>query len=307
MRRFGTWLRQNADGFLALVIAGTIGLLGLLEVFGPDLLGTGEEGGEAVDAAILLVLALLAATLLRDRRHQARAVADANAVRLVHGSDIARLHADAHHGTDLWMFKGGTGSYLRAVTIKECVANARRAKRPMQMQIEIIDPTDDALCTEYAKYRSSLSPGPDGTGETWTAERARREAFATVLAACWYRERFTFLRVDLALSAVMTTFRWDLSSRWVIMTQEDPSAFAVQFQRDTPHYRSYDRELVASFDQARRVDVALVRDLRLSEEPSVDEARTLFTTLQLPLPESFTDDDVSDTLSRALQPKNPYG
>ena len=65
-------------------------------------------------------------------------------------------------------------------------------------------------------------PGPDRTGEAWTPQRTRKEAFATILAACWYRQRFTFLLIEVGLSKVMTTFRWDLSSNWVIMDPGGP-------------------------------------------------------------------------------------
>jgi hypothetical protein len=296
MGRFGQWLKGNADGSLALAIAITVGLLGVL-----DILGTDE-----VDAAILLTLALLAATLLRDRKLAAKALADTSAVRMVSGPEVGQVHAEAHRDTELWMFKGGTGTYLRAVTLKECVENARRAKRPVRMQVEIIDPTDELLCHEYAQYRTSLTPGPDRTGESWTTERTRKEAFATVLAACWYRQRFTFLRIEVGLSRVMTTFRWDASSQWVIMTQEDPAAPAMLFEKGKPHYRAYSRELVASFEQSRQINIALARELYLSDEPSVDETRKLFAVLELDLPGSFLDRDIADIIRRAIQPRNPY-
>jgi hypothetical protein len=38
----------------------------------------------------------------------------------------------------------------------------------------------------------------------------------------------------------------------------------------------------------------------------VDETRKLFTELDLPIPRSFTDRDVTEIISKALQPKNPY-
>lgn len=69
------------------------------------------------------------------------------------------------------MFKGGTGTYLRAVTIRECVESARRAKRPIRMQVEIIDPANELLCHEYTQYRSSLTPG-----RTAPAKRGPRSA-----------------------------------------------------------------------------------------------------------------------------------
>jgi len=296
MGRFTRWLRDNADGSLALVIAGTVGLLAILDVLGTD----------EVDAAILLTLALIAATLLRDRKLAARAFADSSAVKLINGPEVGQVHTEAHRDTEFWMFKGGTGTYLRAVTIKACVENARRAQRPVRMQVEIIDPTDEHLCNRYARYRSSLAPGPDRTGETWTLDRTRKEAFATILAACWYWQRFTFLKVEIGLSPVMTTFRWDLSSQWVVITQEDPSAPAMLFEKGRPHYRSYSRELVASFEQARLVEIARAKDLQLSEEPSVEETRKLFELLELDLPSSFTDRDVVDLIRRAIRPKNPY-
>lgn len=296
MGRFTRWLRDNADGSLALVIAGTVGLLAILDVLGTD----------EVDAAILLTLALIAATLLRDRKLAARAYADSSAVKLINGPEVGQVHTEAHRDTEQWMFKGGTGTYLRAVTIKACVENARRAQRPVRMQVEIIDPTNEQLCNQYAHYRSSLAPGPDRTGETWTPDRTRKEAFATILAACWYRQRFTFLKIEVGLSKVMTTFRWDLSSQWVVITQEDPAAPAMLFEKGRPHYRGYSRELVASFEQARPVDIARAKELQLSDEPSVEETRKLFELLELDLPGTFTDRDIVDLIRRAIRPKNPY-
>ncbi|AOS63316.1 hypothetical protein [Actinoalloteichus hymeniacidonis] len=304
MPSFASWLRNNVDGILASVIAGTTAVLIVPSVLGIDLLGAGERSGAVTDVAILIVLALLAIALLRDRSSTARVRDDASAVQVVHGADLDRLHAEAYQDTDRWLFKGGIGTHLRTVTLKECVDNARAAQRPTRIQIEIIDPTDEALCTEYAQYRSSLNPGSDRHGEKWTTARVQREALATILAACWYRERFTLLRVEIALSRVMTTLRWDLSSNWIILTQDESAAPAVLFERSRPHYRAYDRELAASFEQAKRVDVALAKELRLSDEPTVDEVRTLFGTLAVTLPESFTDTDVTDIVRRALHPKD---
>ncbi|RKT83475.1 hypothetical protein SAMN05421805_10539 [Saccharopolyspora antimicrobica] len=297
MGRFPVWLRSNADGFLALLIAVAVGLIGVLDVFNAD---------QILPEATLLVLALLATTLLRDRRKSAQMLADRDSVRMINGPEVGQVHAKAHRDSEQWMFKGGTGTYLRAVTLPECVESARSAKRPLRMQVEIIDPTDELLCHEYARYRSSLSPGPDRTGEPWTVDRTRKESFATVLAACWYRQRFNFLKVEVGLSKVMTTFRWDLSSEWVLLTQEDPAAPAMLFDKTRPHYRAYNRELMASFEQTRRVDLDRARELTLAAEPTIDETRKLFAVLDMELPGTFTDRDVTDLIRRAIRPKNPY-
>lgn len=290
------WLIRNADGVLALLVAVTVGVLAVLDVLGTD----------RVNAAILLVLALLATTLLQDRRSVAKRVADASAVRQLTGVEVGQEHTEAHNHTEQWIFKGGTGTYLRAVTLPGCVESARRERRPLRMQVEIIDPADEALCAAYAQFRSSLTPGPDGTGELWTRDRTRKESFATILAACWYRQRFTFLTIEVGLPSTMTTFRWDLSSRSVIMTQDDSSSPALVFEKGKPYYRAYNRELATSFKQARRVPIDKVSELQLGEEPTVGEVRTLFTMLELELPLSFSDRDVSDVISKALRAKNPY-
>jgi hypothetical protein len=294
MVRFTRWLRANADGVVALLVAVTIGFLAVLDVL----------GAEKINAAVLLVLALLATTLLRDRQSISRTLTDTSAVRQLSGDELGQEHAEARRHTDQWIFKGGTGTYLRAVTLRECIEYARREQRPLRVQLEIIDPTDDALCLAYAQFRSSLAPGPDGTGETWTFERTRKESLATVLAACWYRQRFPFLRIEVGLSKVMTTFRWDLSSHSLIMTQ-DPGP-ALMFAKGRPYYRAYSRELEASFRQARRIDINKASELRLGDEPTIEETRRLFIKLDLELPHSFADRDVSDVIAKALRAKNPY-
>jgi hypothetical protein len=227
-------------------------------------------------------------------------------VQVVPGEEIAHLHTMARVKTERWVFKGGTGTYLRAVTLPACVDSARKEHRPIEVQFEIIDPTDRDLCARYAAFRSSLEPGPDGAGEYWTLDRTRKEAFATILAACWHRQHFTPLKISGGLSAVMTTFRTDMSSSHVIITQESGTSPALVAEAGKPHFSAYEQELQSSFDQAKPVQLSLAREVPLSDEPTVDEARRLFTRVGTPLPSTFTDRDVSDIIAKALRPRNPY-
>jgi hypothetical protein len=248
MMRFMRWLRANLDAVVALLIAVTAGILRFLNVL----------GAESVNSAILIVLALLAATLLKDRQSVSKLLVDTSAARQLSSAEVSQEHAEAHRHTEQWIFKGGTGTYLRAVTLKECVKHARQEQRPLR------------------------------------------------LAACWYRQCFPFLTIEVGLSEIMTTFRWDLSSDNVIMTQDDQSSPALMFTKGKPYYRAYSRELEASFKQARRVDIDKASGLQLSKEPTIEETRKLFTMLELDLPRSFTDHDVSDVIAKALRAKNPY-
>lgn len=299
MRRFGLWLLTNLDGAATFAIAATVALLAYLDV----------AGTEQIEAAVLLTLALIAATLLRDRKLAANALAQGAAVRLVNGAEVERLEGQAHRTAGSWIFRGGTGSHLRAVTLRACVDAARRDNRPVRIQVEIIDPTDEQLCRRYAEYRGSLGSGSGGggagggnSGKGSSPERMARGAFATILAICWYRQRFVLLQPDVGLSRTMTTFRWDISPAFALMTQEDSSAPSILFDKDMSHYRAYLRELSMSFEQARRLDITRAEEVRLSDQPTVEEVRRLFGLLRLDLPGTITDNDVVDIIGRAGLP-----
>jgi hypothetical protein len=331
MARLAAWLSKYADSGLALILALGVGILALA-----DIAGTNDVNG-----AILLTLGLVAASSLRNRvREEAmdtqlhdvlqttsamltrlparldelestvestrRALTESSFIRVLHGAEVGEALEEARRNTDRWVFKGGTGTFLRAVTLPECVSSARRRKHTLHVQLEIIDPTDEKVCGSYAQFRRSLADPPDSTGEIWTVDRTRKESYATVLAACWYRWRFSFVTVEVGLSSVMTTFRWDMTPHRLIITQEDPQFPAMMLEPGKYYYEIYSRELMASMRQSRQVPFSHLDHVGLSDEPTVDETRKLFTELDLPIPRAFTDRDVTDIISKALQPKNPY-
>jgi hypothetical protein len=331
MARLVAWLNKYADSGLALILAIGVGILALA-----DIASTNDVNG-----AILLTLGLVATSSLRNRaREEAmdtqlhdvlqttatmltrmparldelestvestrRALTESSFIRVLHGAEVGLALEDARRNTDRWVFKGGTGTYLRAVTLPECVSIARRKKHAMHLQLEIIDPTDEKVCGSYAQFRRSLADQPDAMGEIWTVDRTRKESYATVLAACWYRWRFSFVTIEVGLSSVMTTFRWDMTPHRLIITQEDPQFPAMMLEPGKYYYEIYSRELMASMRQSRQVPISLLDHAGLSDEPTVDETRKLFTELDLPIPRSFTDRDVTEIISKALRPKNPY-
>lgn len=298
MARLTRWLKQDYDGVVTLAVVGIAIVLELLNV----LSGSPPVNPGIIDQAILIVLGLLAYSILRDRHRAENAAGESQAVRLLNGVEVRRELEEARRRTDHWWFKGGTGTYLRAVTLPQCVQNAERDQRHLRIQVEIIAPTNEALCDYYARFRHAR---PDGTGEPWSRERARHESYATILAACWYMQRYTILHIEVALSATVPTFRWDLSSSCVIMTQELNGPH-VMFKAPSPHYHLYTRELDSSFKQARRIPLELATDVHLSNEPTVAEARCLFRALGLELPPSMDDDAVADVVQRALHARNPY-
>jgi hypothetical protein len=296
MKRFGRWIRANAEPVLALAIAVTFGLLGVLDVIGPE---TG-----IVNAAVLLVLALLSATLLRDRSSVDRALGNIATVRAVSGPELSEAFAAARRDTDRWVFKGGAGTSVRAVDLPRCVEIARQEARPLRVQIDVLDPTDEVLCAEYARFRGLGDAATDGT---WTAERVRKEVCATILAACSYRQRYrNVLTIEVAVSRTMSTLRWDLAKNFVIVTPEDGSGSSLVFDSGRSHYRVLDRELVAGFNQARRVPLDRADEVRLGDPPTTEDVRRLFASIGLDLPAAFSERDVVEIVgltvpSRAIR------
>jgi len=331
MARLAAWLNKYADSALALILAGGVGILALADIVSPA----------DVSGAVLLTLGLVATSALRNRaREEAmdtkihevlqtaegmlsemparldelkstvestrRALTENSYIRVLHGAEVGLALEEARRNTDRWVFKGGTGTFLRAVTMPGCISNARRRKHTMHIQLEIIDPSDEKLCGDYAQFRRSLSDQPDSTGEIWTVDRTRKESYATVLAACWYWQRFSFVTIEVGLSSVMTTFRWDLTPHQLIITQEDPQFPAMMLEPGKYYYEIYSRELMASLRQSRPVLISQLDRTTLSDEPTVDETRKLFTELDLPIPRAFSDRDVAEIIGKALQARNPY-
>lgn len=325
MSRIVKWITKNADGLIALVLAACIAILAWADVVGTN----------QINSAVLLILAVLATTLLRDRVRSGfierdirtaldqlnalnskvtatqQALDQAANLRILRGDAISEALAAARRDTDIWTFKGGTGTFIRAVTLPECLRRAREVGRALTVRLEILDPTNDDLCEQYAVFQRSVSHTVDGTGEVWTVGRTKKESFATILAACWHKQRYRLLNVEIGLSPTVTTFRWDLSSRYLIMTQfitqRDAREPALLIERGSIYYDRYATELRTSFEQSRLLPIEqAAKAVPLSDEPSVEEAQKLFIALNLPLPASFDDGAVADIISKAIQAKNPY-
>jgi hypothetical protein len=333
VKRWAIFFAKNVDALVPLLLGVAVSVLGLLDIVTQHI----------VDSSILLALAVLSFAMLRDRlikdsadealqqksaetlgalselRADMRPLANLGqfmtsmeatvegltTVSTLKGASRSQAFEDARKHTDRWMFKGGTGTYTRAVTLPECVRSARQERRNLLVRLEIIDPTDESLCEKYIRYRTSLSSEPDGTGEIWTTDRARKESFATLLAALWYRQNFQLLDIAIGLSSNMSTFRFDLSSSCIIITQDDPEFPAVRIANESPLYDGFATELSTSLSQARQVPLGQSA-IRFSKNPTPGEARQFFTEIGVQLPGSYGDQDLQQIIDKAIRARNPY-
>ncbi|MGH3780582.1 MAG: hypothetical protein ACRDRO_08105 [Pseudonocardiaceae bacterium] len=210
-------------------------------------------------------------------------------------------------GTDRWIFKGGTGAYTRVVTLPECLSEAHRERREFRVQMEILDPTDFALCHRYAGLYRTLAEGDDDDARTWSGKGTQIELYATILAACRYKQKLAhLLDIKIGLSSTVSTFRWDLSSRRLIVTQRGPRFPAMIVERGQPYYDSWNTELRTSFSECRSVPMERALEISLDGEPSAAEVRKLFHRLGLDLPEGYQEADIQDIIEKAVRDTNPF-
>lgn len=335
MAKLLQWAVRNVDGAVALVLALGVATLGLLNVVNQFL----------VESATLLILAVLAEVVMRERWRRTQvereirdglvenmavlkalrgpldnlgqsgqlvtearaALARLSMVQVLNNTDVREALTTAWADTDRWHFKGGTGAYLRKATLPECLENSRRRKSRLHVRLEIVDPTDEAACRRYAESHNTLwSEGLDDLGNRWSEESVRKASFATILAVCWFKQRYGLLDTDLRLSSVTTTFRWDMSSRWIMITEGDPTAPALLVEKGTFYYDRWSTELTVSLEQARPVPLDADQLLPLSDRPTVNETRRLLESIRTPLPRSFTDRDVMDVVRLAFERRSTY-
>lgn len=301
----------NLDLGVVLLVAAAVSVLDLLEVL---------KDGQS-DKLILPVLALLAFVWIRDRSRQGRmadqvaalarttdgmwrVLASGDSVKSLSGAAITRVLAEARAGSDMWLFKGGTGTYIRAVTLPECIERAKRGRSRLRFLLELLDPTDEALCASYTELHRNLSQ--DGSEEKgWTSLGTRKDVYATILSACWYHQRNSqLLDLKIGLSNTISLFRCDLTSHHLVITQRGPEFPGLAIPRTSPHYNPWYVELENSLNQTRLLPIH--RATPLSAAPTVAETRDLFVALGIPLTDEFTDADVADIARGALNRVDPY-
>lgn len=280
------WLTRNGDGLLALLVASAVGILAILDVLGSDQL----------NAAILLVLALLATTLLRDRQRAKRLAAEGAAVRQVDAFDANQERVMACLTTRSWEYRGAIGDVLRKVTLPACVEASSEAD--LSVRIEILDPDDEALCSAYAQHRALLATGAER--DDWTVQRTREEVLATVFAACWYRHQHRSLDIRVGLSSVLHTLCWDRSTDRMIITQDGSAGYALIFDKDRPYFDAFGSELTHSFLRTRQLPINETGNVPLPAKLRGADIRAVFERLGIDVG-AYADRDLVEIGRSALK------
>jgi hypothetical protein len=320
--RLWSWFKRNVDTSTALVVAAVISVLGQVATVDP----------RTVNNAILAVLGLLAFAVIRDRgRDEARdelivgaaeqtsrlltqmsadlqivsrtSAQNAEIQLLTDGGALERDLTASRNSTHNWLFRGDTGTYIRAVTLPRIVERARTGAHELYLRLEILDPADAAVCDQYALYRRSQA----GSVERWDRRQVEYECYATILACFRHWQSYPRLRPEIGLSRIVRTMRWELFDDALFITQEVPAQPAFKVPSGRLLYECTRTELDLSFDQSRRLELAPARSVRLSTTsrgPTYSEVRRLFSALRLPIPAAYGDADLNNIIGRVLPAQN---
>jgi hypothetical protein len=307
MKRAFQWLVSNADTMVALIISVLISILII----------TGTVSSTIIDGAITATLAVLAFTMLHDRRLQEKTreqisslkdkIDVHNPIRYLTGTAIDKAILNARNETEQWLFRGSTATFVRVVVLPECIRRARRTGDEFRARLEILDPTSILACNNYVQLYQGLAQDSESPEMSWTAKGTMIESYATILAVCWYKQRYkSSFSAEIGLSTTASTFRWEASSHYFIMTQRGPHFPAMLINREEPFYKLLVLELNASFQQTRKLNLELADDVKLNDEPKIEQVRSLFERLKIDLSPDFSDEDISAIVAKALHDENPY-
>jgi hypothetical protein len=305
------WILGNYDVLVALALAIAASILGL----------AGKVSDAFLSSATVLALGAIGIVMLHDRALREslnaiivrelgtipEALRMSTKVQILSGGEIGHALAQARQDTEIWLFKGSTATFVRAVTLPECVSAARKNGRPLVVRLEILDPTNLAACERYTRLYHQLADTPSAPERRWTVKNTQMELCATILAACCYRTRYDLLEIDVALSSTVTTFRWEMSSNCFIITQQGPRFPATLVQKDHLYFDCWATEIRTSFQQGRRLLIDQVEVSDLGDEPSVEEVRNTFRSLGLGIIADLTDEDVGELVRMAIHDTDPYG
>jgi hypothetical protein len=145
-----------------------------------------------------------------------------NPIRILTGEDITRALIEAQESTEKWFFRGSTATYVRNAILPNCIKRARRAGKEFHAKLEILDPTSDAACENYIRLYQSLEEDPDSPEMGWTVKGTRIELYSTMMAVCWYMQRYEYFTAEIGLSKTASTLRWEASTHYFILPQRGP-------------------------------------------------------------------------------------
>ncbi|MGF6952442.1 hypothetical protein QF028_004947 [Neobacillus sp. B4I6] len=202
---------------------------------------------------------------------------------------------------DEYWYSGGTGRHTRAVTLPELAIESRNSNTTKRLYIQVLDPTEKDVLKAYVNYRNRVRTG---ARDPWDLNRAQNEIYATIVSAYIWKKEQPLLEFTVALKKEVSLFRFDLSSKVLVITKEDSSEPALFCTEGTFFHKAYKEELRLSLEQSRnlRSDIQGYTFNELNTEKLMSLIRQL----------EIYDDNLNETALEEIaalirKRENPYG
>lgn len=183
-----------------------------------------------------------------------------------------------------------TGRHFRAETLPVLLKTARESRRPIQIDVVLLNPRNHQICEKYAQYRMSASFDK----KSWSTQYVKSEIMATILTLIdAAHSNQGLVNINLFLSDRLSIFRIEGSSNEILITREDPKDTAYQYKRSDHHHAAFSMEFAWIRNQAFPV-------IAVSENPLPSTLVEIFGT-------EIEDLDLLETAAReAMRSPSPY-
>lgn len=224
-------------------------------------------------------------------------------IEIAEARQLSELFDEAFPTTKKWWYTGGCGRYFRTKTLPEMVKRARTDSHTREIKVIILDPQNIELCTAHAHYRSSTASAKLES-EQWTPKKVQNELYATIITTLILQIKNNLLSVKLSLAPIFSTFRLDLSDRYVIVTKEDRKAPAIKCSSTSYYYESYKAEILTIEKQSKTVK-PLVNNTHELGNLKKDDIKNILIEVDLFNP-PLIDEDLEKIAKICNDRKNPY-
>lgn len=222
-------------------------------------------------------------------------------MKVIEPKEISQLLNSAATTSRLWIFKGAGGRYTRAVTLPTMAESARHEGLGRDIKLFLINPRNENICSEYAIYRKSLKSGRDND---WDLNKVRDEILSTIIYTLILKHEEPLLRLEIYLLDNFSTFRYDISDKYVIITKEDKEVSALKADEGTYYYNSYIDELRLNERQGIKVDN--LKESLTKENIDESNLKDFIKSLNILDEAQISKVNLAKIISSIKNPKNPY-
>ena len=220
---------------------------------------------------------------------------------LVEPRELARHFRDGLATSSTWCFFGGCGRYFRTVVLDTMKQRATAESTAKSVAAIILNPENQVLCEQHAKYRGGTRRGHrEGN---WTGTRVKQELIATIVRSKASASGPSLLDVEIRVSNYFSSFRVDISQSCAIQTREDPIAPALRSEKGSYYYEAQMNEFRLVREQA-----ALIRggERECADVDDVGSLRAALAAMGLSSC-GLSNSELGEVVDIVQNPENPYG